>query len=159
MSVYLLPPAIDPTEVVEVVKRAGVPFEQLNSIRELVLLEGRGPISVATIKAQDLLVLNRYARTLVEEIPTVVMSAPGFLYSGDWIGTASALPAVDWKEIQSKLSKSGHLALTPADLARRGQGAPEYEKPAGLGSSVLNRQGQQPPTSEAFDPETDDLEP
>lgn len=157
MTVYLFPPPLDPADVVDVAKKAGAPFNQYSTLRELILNEKGGPIVLATIRPQDLLVLNRHAATLVEELPTVVMSAPGFIYSPDWVSTASALPAMDWKELAGKLSKSGHLALTPESLERRDLGSAVFEAPEGLGSSVLNRKVKPvgEPENDSFDPESD----
>lgn len=126
MTTYLLPPAIDSTEIVDICRKAGVPFEQFGTIRELILKGRDAPVIIGTIRAQDLLILNRYASSLVDELPSIVMSAPGVVYSGDWVTLASALPALDWKEIVSKLAKSGHTAFTPDALEKRDLGSPTF---------------------------------
>lgn len=128
MSVYLLPPVIDPTEIIEVTKKAGIAFEQFESIRDLILkTQVDAPVVIGTLRSQDLLVLNRYASSLVKELPSVIMSAPGVVYTGDWVTLASALPALDWKEVKDKLSKSGHTAYTPDALEKRDLGSPNFD--------------------------------
>lgn len=126
MSIYLIPPVADAAEILEITKKAGVPFEVFNSLRELILKSHQVPIIIGTIQPKDLLVLNRYSQTLLEELPTAVMSVPGALYTGEWVSLASALPPIDWKEIQSKLAKSGHLATTHEQLEKRELGAAVY---------------------------------
>lgn len=125
MPLYLLPISSTMPEVTEVLSRAGVQLKQLKTVRELILSEGDTPIVVGAVDPGVLLVLNRHAATLVTEVPTVVMSAPGAIYTGEWMTLASPFPAMDWTELRDKLSKSGHLALTPDQLeARKVGGAP-----------------------------------
>lgn len=126
MTVYLLPPAIEPDEITALCKKAGVPFEQFSTLREFVLRSADAPVVIATMRAQDLLILNRYADSLVTELPSVVMSAPGVAYTGDWVSLASALPALDWKEVVDKISKTGHTAYTPENLEKRDLGSPAF---------------------------------
>lgn len=141
MSVYLIPPVTDPAEILDITKKAGVPFEVFNSLRELILKSHQVPIIIGSILPKDLLVLNRYSQTLLEELPTAVMSAPGAIYTGEWVSLASALPPMDWKEIQQKLAKSGHLANTPEALEKRDLGAAVYSPASRL------RPGAKPPQS------------
>lgn len=142
MTIYLLPPASDPVDIIDLTKKAGVPFEQFSSLREMILKSEGVPIVLGTIRPQDLLVLNRYARTLVDELPSIVMSAPGVVYTGDWVSLASAMPALDWKEIQQKLQKSGHLAGTPEQLESRDLGSPTFVAPTGY--SMLKGKAMRP---------------
>lgn len=123
MSIYLFPLGSDLGDITEITKKAGVSFESFATVRELILKSQGHPISLGMIGPQELLVINRHATTLLDEMPSVVMSAPGVLYTPDWMSLASAFPAVDWKEIQGKLSKSGHLATTPEQLEKRNLGA------------------------------------
>lgn len=132
MSVYLFPMGSDLSDILEVTKKAGVPFESFATVRDLILKTQGIPIALGMIGPQELLVINRHATTLLDEMPSVVMSAPGVLYTPDWMSLASAFPAVDWKEIQTKLAKSGHLATTTTQLEARGLGAnvrPEVNTP------------------------------
>lgn len=139
MSVYLFPLVSDPTEIVETFQRAGLELMQFESIRDFILKSAdSGPLIAGTIRPQDLLVLNRHATTLVQELPTIVMSAPGVVYTGDWVSTASALPAVDWRELKDKLSKSGHTAFTPDALEKRGQGGEVFDT-RGVNRRLLSR--------------------
>lgn len=127
MTVYLLPPVVETTDILAICKRSNVPFENFATIRELLLKPLNIPVVIGTIRPQDLLVLNRYAPTLVEELPTVVISAPGAVYNGDWMALASALPAMDWRELETKLSKSGHTAYEGESLVKRNLGSPAFE--------------------------------
>lgn len=145
MSIYLLPPAISDKDIVEVTKKAGVPFEVFSSLRELIFAEDKGPIVIGTISAQDLLVLNRHASTLVTELPTVIMAAPGVAYTSDWISLASALPPMDWREMQTKLAKSGHLAVQPEQLEKRGLGGAVFDQMSAT-SSLRKRHSPGEPT-------------
>lgn len=160
MSIYLLPPGNDLNEITEVTKKAGVLFDQFGSLREMILAAQGNPICVGTLGSQDLLVLNRYARTLVEELPTVVMSAPGVIYTADWMSLASAFPAADWKEILGKLSKSGHLATNPEQLAKRqlGPNVPDEEM-LNASATLKHRGGLSPARSqepqEPYNPDDD----
>lgn len=128
MSVYLLPLVTDPSEICEILQRAGLELHQFATVRDFILKTAESStVSVGTMRPQDLLVLNRHATTLVIELPSIVMSAPGVVYTGDWVSTASALPAVDWRELKDKLSKSGHTAYTPETLEARGQGGDVFD--------------------------------
>lgn len=124
MALYLLPISSTMPEVTEVLSRAGVQLKQLKTVRELILSESDAPVVVGAVDPGVLLVLNRHAATLVNEVPTVVMSAPGAIYTGEWMTLASPFPAMDWTELREKLSKSGHLALTPGQLEARKVGGP-----------------------------------
>lgn len=158
MSIYLLPPGNDLVEITEVTKKAGVLFEQFGSLREMILAAQGNPICVGTLTPQDLLVLNRYARTLVEELPTVVMSAPGVIYTADWMSLASAFPAVDWKEILGKLSKSGHLATQPEQLEKRQLGPNVPDEGMISAGAVLKHRGGLSPAKQKEQEEPYDAE-
>lgn len=150
MSTYLLPPSSALDEVATVLSKAGVKIQQFHTVRDLVLAEDSAPIVVGTLDAQGLLILNRYAPSLVKELPTIVMSAPGAIYTGEWVSLASALPAADWSELVKKVSKSGHLALSPEDLPARRVGGPV--------PTVAHATGLSPrlPARPEPEPETDD---
>lgn len=150
MSIYLLPPSSALEEVVSVLSKVGVKVQQFRTMRELILAEGSSPIVVGTLDAQGLLILNRYAPSLVRELPTIVMSAPGAIYTGEWVSLASALPAVDWTELAQKVAKSGHLALSPDDLPTRrvGGSVPSVAQATGLSPRL--------PTRTELEPEADE---
>lgn len=122
MSVYLIPPGGQLPELMEVLSKAKVQFHAFTRLREFLLVDHASPVVVGTLDATGLLVLNRYASSLVDELPTVVMSVPGAAYTGEWMSLASAFPALDWIELRNKLAKSGHLALDPDQLESRGVG-------------------------------------
>lgn len=151
MSIYLLPPSSGLEEVTAVLSKVGVKIQQFRTMRELILAEGSGPIVVGTLDAQGLLILNRYAPSLVQELPTIVMSAPGAIYTGEWVSLASALPAVDWAELAQKVAKSGHLALAPGDLPARqvGGSVPSVAQATGLSPRLPARPEPEPEVDES----------
>lgn len=158
MSVYLLPLATDPTEICEILQRSGLELFQFETIRDFIQkTSDSGPVIIGTMRPQDLLVLNRHATTLVTELPSIVMSAPGVVYTGDWVATASALPAIDWRELKDKLSKSGHTAFTPESLEKRGQGGEPFDT-HGVSRRLFRRTDTfDQPTAPAEDLSADDL--
>lgn len=124
MSVYLLPSSGEFSEIVELAKKAQVEVVTPGSLRDFILSTEGKPLVIATLRDQDIQVLNRHSTTLVNELPTIVMGAPGPIYTGEWVTLASAFPAIDYSELKAKLSKSGHLATSPEDLEKRGKGLP-----------------------------------
>lgn len=119
MNLYLIPNVGDFSRLADQAARAKVPLLTPSTIRELILTSAGENTAIASVKAEDLLVLNKYAPTLMDEMPTIVMSVPGLIYSGEWMALASAFPSVDWMELERKISKSGHMATTPEDLPGR----------------------------------------
>nr|QYF49821.1 MAG: hypothetical protein 1 [Yunnan farmland cysto-like virus] len=119
MSIYIIPSDGDFQQLTEVTTRAEVPLLTPQTLREFILATNGLSIAVVTMSAENMLVLSRHAATLVDEIPTVVMSVPGAAYTGEWMMLASYFPPMDWIELERKLKKSGHMATTPGSLEKR----------------------------------------
>lgn len=128
MNLYLIPNVGDFSRLADQAARAKVPLLTPSTIRELILTSSGENTAIASVRAEDLLVLNRYAPTLMDEMPTIVMSVPGLVYSGEWMALASAFPSIDWVELERKISKSGHMATSPEDLPGRST-TPVDERP------------------------------
>lgn len=123
MTIYVLPPSSSLEAVNEVLLKAGIKLASFAHLREYIVAEAAaGPITVATLTSQSLLILNRFASELVVDLPTIIMSAPGAVYTGEWVSLGSAFPSIDWLEFSRKTARSGHLALTPDTLTTRGVG-------------------------------------
>nr|QYF49689.1 MAG: hypothetical protein [Guangxi cysto-like virus 2] len=124
MSIYIVPHVGDFDKISEISKRARVEVATVNTVREFILATHGKPIMIAAVSSRDLMILARYASTLLDEMPTVVISAPGLIYEGGWSTHATAFPPIDWTELEGKLSKSGTLATNPDDLeaVTRGRG-------------------------------------
>jgi len=165
MSVYIVPDAGDFSEITEVSKKAGVEIISAQTIRQLIMETASKPIVISSIRGQDLLVLNRHAPTLIDELPTVVMSVPGIVYTGEWVSLASSFPAIDWTELASKLSKSGHLANTPEDLTKRtgARGEVSYDEFEARSRSIPDRPksvgSNKPPSFGDVDRESEESDP
>nr|QYF49734.1 MAG: hypothetical protein [Jiangsu sediment cysto-like virus 6] len=128
MSTYIVPNDGDFDILAATTKKAGVPLITPSSLREMILETDGVPLAIVGLGAEPLLILNRHAATLLSEVPTVVTSVPGLIYSGEWFTLASAFPAVDWTELERKLAKSGHTAFTTRDLQKRSVGSVANER-------------------------------
>jgi hypothetical protein len=81
------------------------------------------------VDATVLHVINRNAKQLITEMPSVVMAVPGMIYSAEWNIAASFYPIMDFTELESKIAKSGTIAHDVDQLEKRGGGvmAPDKE--------------------------------
>lgn len=140
MSLYLLPPVFNDSEIQALTKRAGVAFANFASVRDIILADNGAPYVIGSVSAQDLLVLTRHASTLMSEVPSVVVAAPGFSYTGDWVSLASALPSLDWTELVQKLSRSGHTAVKKESFDKK----PEHQSYEVLLKSARDLETQPP---------------
>lgn len=123
-NIYVLPATGAFDEIIEVTQRAKVPLHTPSTLREFILSTAteESPIQVATLTAEQILLLNRAAEQLLDQLPTVIVAAPGVFYQGDWMTTAASFPVIDWLELKSKLSKSGHTAYSRAALQSKDSG-------------------------------------
>lgn len=121
-NVYLLPSTGDVDEIAQVLLRAGITPIAPETVRELIIGTHNENVSVVFVRPSELIVLQRYANTLVDVIPTVVMAAPGLLYTHEWSGIAATFPAMDWLEFKDKFRKSGATAFTPGVMSKRHEG-------------------------------------
>lgn len=118
--IYLIPSVGDFKAVNEVVVTAGGTLATPQTVRELIIHDEMDvPFTVLAVTAEMLLVMNRFAKQVLKEMPYVVMSVPGAVYDGEWTSLASAFPPMDFHDLARNMSKSGHLANTPEQLQAR----------------------------------------
>ena len=127
MALYIVAESGDLSSLIEVLKRSQVEFLFGERIGKVLKAYDQQPVFVATVSEADMLLLNRYPDALLDELPTSLMSVPNMVYSGDWVTLASALPAMDWMEMESKLAKSGATAQTVEQLGERSK-TQEYQE-------------------------------
>lgn len=116
MSTYILPLVGEFDKISDLATRARVPVTTVSTIREYILATQDGTMHIVAVSSRDLMIMARHAQTLLTEMPTVVISAPGLIYEGSWLTHATAFPAVDWTELEAKMLKSGTLSHTPEQL-------------------------------------------
>jgi hypothetical protein len=127
MAIYIVPNVGDFQELSDLLKPSGVPFLIPKKLRELIVAEVDKPIIVVALSVSDMMVLTRNASTLLNEAPTVLVSAPGPVYDGEWVSMATAFPPIDWLEFKGKVSKSGHLSLNPEELEKRSPATQDHD--------------------------------
>lgn len=123
MSIYIIPAAGNPSDLLDAATRARVPVIQVKTVRDYILGTHEVPMAIVVVPTEVLLVLNRHASTLLSELPSAVFAVPGLIYDAGWNTYATAYPAVDASELMAKLSKSGRLANTPDELERQNEGS------------------------------------
>lgn len=117
---YIVPQLGDTTIFVEKLKRSEVPFSLGKILGDTLREYNDDPVHVAFLTSNALHTLHRYAPELVHDVPTVITSAPGLIYDGDWMSTSAAFPVVDYLEFEQKIKQSGATARNPHQLAVRG---------------------------------------
>lgn len=127
MSTYIVPQEGNFDALTELTQRAGVTQITPKALRELVIEDAQNSVLVGALNTEHILILNRYASQLLEEVPTVVIGVPGLAYSGEWYTLAASFPPIDWSEFEKKLAKSGSTAYTKEDLEVRSVSAPVRE--------------------------------
>lgn len=127
--IYLVPSEGDFSDLSDILKRAQIPLITPASIRQMILETAGSPISIVAASNEQLLVLNRHATQLLEEVPSVVVGVPGLVYAGDWYTLASTFPPLDWSELEKKASKSGHTAHDLSAVEQRSVGSILSERP------------------------------
>lgn len=123
MPVYLIPAVGEPSDLTAVCSRAGVPLLTPAKVRDFLLMTNENPHSVCRVDSKILLILSRHANELLVDLPAVVHAVPGCVYDPDWMTLAAAFPAIDVRELLSKMEKSGVLASTPFQMEERDRGA------------------------------------
>jgi hypothetical protein len=130
-SLYLVPGDGNFSELTAQLERAGMSLVTPKTLRELIVSSSSETSIVAAIRPESMLILNRHASELLEELPEVVIGVLGLIYASEWYSLASTFPPVDWSELVKKTSKSGHTARNLDDVETRGNGSlatsrPEY---------------------------------
>lgn len=118
-NVFLFPNIGEPDELLRVAQPAGLTVHTPSTVRDYILQTHGENVAVVMIAPAELLVLQRQANTLVDILPTVVMSCPGLLYTHEWSGVAATFPAMDFMEFRDKFRKSGSTAFNPEDMTAR----------------------------------------
>lgn len=165
MTIYIIPEGVDNKDLSDTLARFGAPLLRPARLRDFILETQGAALTVSTLSVADLMVLNRHAATLLDEVPTVVLSIPGALYTSEWMSVASALPAIDWIELGKKLQKSGHTANNVEQLGARARGTEQMPPVGGpsdspsTGKGFFGRRHQELPRSalDTADPTKEDL--
>jgi hypothetical protein len=118
-SIYIIPEASgDSNELEELAQKAGVPVLLVDKLYQLIERTA-DPILIARMRTNDVVTLMRNLNTLLPEIPSIIVNAPGSRQSTEFMSVTSTLPAVDWTEFSGKLAKSGLLAQTTSQAEER----------------------------------------
>lgn len=121
---YIIPDTGDFAEVQEIASRSQIPLLSPQTVREYILQTDGEHTAFVSMKAAELLVLMRHAATLLIDMPSVVMSAPGMIYTADWMSAVAVFPPLDWRTVEKSLAKSGTTAYDPEQAEKREVGAP-----------------------------------
>lgn len=120
---YLIPKAThENDELEQLAQKAGVPVIEVEFLYQLIKRSDESMI-IARISPHLALTLMRDLGTLLAEVPSVVLHAPGSAYSIDWNSALAPLPVLDWKELEGKISKSGLLSQTTEQAQDRSPAA------------------------------------
>lgn len=118
-QIYIAPEGTgESNEMEELAHKAGVPVVLVEKLFHLVQRTD-DPIIIARMKTNDVVVLMRHLSTLLPEIPTVLINAPGSRQSSEFMSVTASLPSIDWTELSSKLAKSGLLSQTTEQAEER----------------------------------------
>lgn len=121
MTLYVIPRINDRgAELITLAARSGVQILEPHHLFEMYPEAVGGSMAIASLSDEQLTLLHRYMGELLPEVPTVVLSAPGVVYSSQWMMVASPLPSVDYMEISGKMAKTGLLAHSPTQVVKRG---------------------------------------
>lgn len=123
MSVYIVPNQGDFEALQSIIKRAGIPFASASTVREFIIHTHAVEHIVCAVDELELRLQNKFARSLMGDAPTAVMSVPGLVYTSEWVANVINYPQMDWLELERKLSKSGTTAYNAADIESRGTGS------------------------------------
>ena len=162
-SIYIAPEANgESNELEELAQKAGVPVLVVDKLYELIQRVD-DPIIVARMKNHDVVTLMRNLTTLLPEIPSVIVSAPGSRHSTEFMSVTASLHGVDWKELSAKFSKSGLLSQTTEQAESRTTATRQGHKPGGetdeperielstFASRNLDNNNKNAPVEEEFD--------
>jgi hypothetical protein len=122
MPHYFVPTTGSLDELAEITQKSGLHLSTPVTVRDLILEAHEYSHAVFAVSTEILLILNRNASQLLAEMPSVVLSVPGLVYSSDWNIAATAYHVVDFTELRDKLSKSGVVSHSVEDLEKRDRG-------------------------------------
>lgn len=121
MPLYVMPKIeTRGVEILTLAGKAGIVVLEPARLFEMYPEAVSGSMVFVTLDDAQMALLHRNMAQLLPEVPTAVMSAPGVVYTAQWMMLASPLPVVDYLEISGKIAKSGLLAHKPEDVAKRG---------------------------------------
>lgn len=124
---YLIPDTGDLSEIIEHTSRAGIPFHNPQTVRDLILATQGDPISVSAVPAALMGILTRHtASVFPDELPVVIMSVPGVLYQHDWASMGTTFPPAHYQTWAESTKRSGHMATTAEAVESRGRGSSEF---------------------------------
>lgn len=87
--------------------------------RDVVRAEGDSTLLIFGLPADELIVIARHAQSLLTELPTIVTGVGGLLYPAHWMSIAAPFPAIDFSELEQKLSKPGFSTFDPETHSKR----------------------------------------
>jgi len=123
MPIYLTPDLGDHKELSDLTSKSGLYFSHPETVRQLLIEINDHAHAVFAVKPDILLILTRHAAHLLDEVPSVILSIPGLVYSAEWSIAATAFHGLDYVELRDKLAKSGVLAHSVVDLEKRDMGS------------------------------------
>lgn len=120
MTLYIVPTIVDSgAELVTLAAKAGVSVLQPQKLYSLYPEAISGAIVVAAMDEKIISLLYRYTTQLLPENPTIIVSAPGCVYSPTWMMHAAPFPAIDYIEFAGKIAKTGLLARGPENVEKQ----------------------------------------
>jgi hypothetical protein len=134
MPIYFVPTTGEHEKVIELGSKAGIHVSFPTTVRDFIIESSEHSHAIFGMTTESLMTLTRHAKQLLVEMPSVVMSVPGIVYTADWNIAATSFHPLDWTEIESKLSKTGLVAHEIDDLEKRDQGTMEQKANAGYRS-------------------------
>lgn len=169
MSTYIVPNTGDYAQLTELTSRVRLPFVIAENARDFIALEAQHDHSIIGVSASTMLTLTRNASELLSEVPSVLVSVPGAVYTADWMMLASSMVTMDWLEFEKKLSKSGHTVtnVEQMDRASSQRDTPEGWKLPSLSSETsvavpskrISSRPRRPGSEYGVDAPTDVMEP
>lgn len=123
MSLYILPvPATPADEVANLATAAGVRFSNVETLRELILIDSEESLSVARVTVPVAKLAGTYADMVFVDIPTIVLEAPSSTYTEDFKSQFAVFPWITWEELETRLSKTGMMSKTPGQAVAQREG-------------------------------------
>nr|QYF49783.1 MAG: hypothetical protein 1 [Jiangsu sediment cysto-like virus 9] len=123
MQLFLIPSNGDIEDLKKTTDRVGVRIVTPRTLRELIVESTSGDsVLVAAVTERQLSMMSRFPAELFDELPAVLLSAPGLFYDGAWMQMATAFPAEDYLQFARKAEKSGHVSFTVEDMEKKGFG-------------------------------------
>lgn len=136
MNIYLLPPSNGDSNAVEdLAQRSGTKMISTEKLYEIIETEQTDGIVIFRLGTDNAITLMRNLSTLMRELPTVVLNAPGSAYAIDWMSALSTLPAIEWTELEAKMAKTGLLAQDTTSAEERSPATSQGHK---SGRQTLN---------------------